>query len=338
MAAAVAAEERHQQVSSLPSPLTGLSYELKRGEYDLFRFVESETDELVALTALRALELRREELVEFRDALTQDDFYTLLTFARRVAVRVLRGHADQLSAGWAAVGLVDSERVDWRDAAVATGLLGYCAARTDTDPRAAVSRALTIAEPGMVEIIRRYVKSAHDGLSVGGYREIETADGPALVSSDGEPFDPTIDLLSVAGSLTQIVEADEYRVTHVTTGTRIADVWLPSASSRSIEKIRQGIRACLSISAAPQTEVSAVFPPHMLLAFIAECATAEHALLLTRAAKQSATSKDAALAVTQGRLCVVVVARSTVEGIGPIESTDRLERFREPIANALIAE
>lgn len=145
IAAAVAAEERHQQVSRLPSPLLGLTYQLERGEYDLFRFVESETDELVALTALRALELRRQELVEFRDALTQDDFYTLLTFARRVAVRVLRGHADQLSAGWAAVGIVDLERVDWRDAAVAVGLLGYCAARTDTHLRAAVSRALTIA-------------------------------------------------------------------------------------------------------------------------------------------------------------------------------------------------
>lgn len=201
--------------------------------------------------------------------------------------------------------------------------------------RATLDRALAIAEPGMAQVIRQYAKSAEDGLSVGGYREIATAAGPALVEDYGELFDPTLDLLSVAGSLTQVVEADEYRVTGVTTGTDIAPVWLPSADPRAVENARRRIRACLSISAAPRADTTAVFPAQMFLAYLADCATPEDAALLAQACEQPARSNVAALAVSHGRLCVVVVARSTVKGVVPIEPTDRLERLREPIARAL---
>lgn len=61
MAAAVSAEMRHH---------VGLSYELAAGEYDLYRFVESATDDLVAAAALAAVQLRGQELVDVRDALS----------------------------------------------------------------------------------------------------------------------------------------------------------------------------------------------------------------------------------------------------------------------------
>jgi hypothetical protein len=335
MAAAVSAEKRHRQVVHRPSPLAGLGYELAAGEYDLFRLVESATDEAVAAAALGAVQLRGQELIDFRDALTQDDLYTLLTFARRIAVRGLRGHVDQLSAGWAAVSLVDLERVDWRDAAVAVGLLAYCATRTNSDLQAPLDSAVVVAEPGMAKFLQQYAASGEDGLSIGGYREVATAEGPALVEDYGEPYAPTLDLLALADSVARIIEADDYRITGITTGTDIAPVWLPSADPRAVEQARERVRACLSVSGAPHADADVGFPAQMFLTYVAECATAEEAALIMQAAKQPAASKIAALAVRHDRLCVVVIARSTVQGVAPIETTASIERFRQPLARAL---
>jgi hypothetical protein len=335
VAAAVAAEKRHQQVGHRPSPLAGLSYELAAGGSHLFRFVESPTDDLVAAAALGAVRLRGQELVDFRDSLTQDDLYTLLAFARRVAARALRGHADHLPAGWVAVGLVDLERVDWRDAAVAVGLLSYSTTRTNTDLQAPLEDALAVAEPGTAKVLRQYANSGEDGPAVGGYREVATAEGPALVEDYGESYSPTLDLLAVANSAARVVEADDYRVTGITTGTDIAPVWLPAADPGAVEQARERIRACLSISAAHHAEATTEFPDQMFLAYVAECATSEDATLLTQAVKQPTGSDIAALAVSHGRLCVVVIARSTVKGVPPVESTDSIERFRDPLTHAL---
>ncbi|HEX5967466.1 MAG TPA: hypothetical protein VFY88_03230 [Intrasporangium sp.] len=331
MAAANSAEQRHQQVSRPASPLREVRYDHERGEYDHFRFVESANDDLVAAVTLGALELRGPELVELRDALTQDDLYTLLAFASRVAVRVLRGQADQLLAGCAAVGLVDSERVDWRDAAGAICLLSYSASRTGADAPTALDRALAIAQPGMARLIREYGTSAEVGLSDFHYREVATAAGPALTRDDGKPFHPTLDLLSVAGALTQVVEADEYRVRQITTGTDISSAWLPSADPRAVEKARKRIRAGLRISAVPHGATSP-FPPQSLSVYLAECTSLDDAELLTRASRHPGI---ASLAVSLGRLCAIVVARSNRQGLETTESSDGLERLRGPIAEAL---
>ncbi|MGH9250253.1 MAG: hypothetical protein ACRD0W_12125, partial [Acidimicrobiales bacterium] len=322
MVAAVSAENRHSQVVHRPSPLAGLNYELARGQYDLFRFVESPTDDVVSAVALGALGLQGQSLVEYRDAFDQGDLYTLLSFARRVTVRALRGDTDELKAGWAAVGLVDLERVDWRDAAVAVGLLTYGATRAGADPRVLALAGLAIAEPGMRKIMRQYSESGREGLSIGGYREIATHEGPALVEDHGKPYAPTLDLLSIADSVAKVIEGHGYRATGITTGTDVALAWLPSADRGEVDQARNGVLGCVSISAAPTTEATATFPEQMVLAYVAECETPQQAEKLTRASEQPASSEIAAIAENDGRLCLIIVARSTVKGVPAIESTE----------------
>jgi hypothetical protein len=49
-----------------------------------------------------------------------DDFYALLTFARRRALEAPRnGHTTPALAGLTALTTIDAERVDWRDVSVA---------------------------------------------------------------------------------------------------------------------------------------------------------------------------------------------------------------------------
>lgn len=131
------------------------------------------------------------------------------------------------------------------------------------------------------------------------------------------------------------VEADEYRVRDLTTGTGIAAVWLPSADARAVETARKRVRACMSISAVRSTDAAFMFPAQRLDAYLAECAGPEDAELLTRASRQPAGSDIATLAVSHGTLCAIVVARSIRHGVESIESSDRLERFRGAMAQAL---
>lgn len=48
VAAANAADVRHQGTARGPSPLAGLTYRADAGEYDLYRFVDSATDDRIA--------------------------------------------------------------------------------------------------------------------------------------------------------------------------------------------------------------------------------------------------------------------------------------------------
>jgi hypothetical protein len=332
MAAATSAEERHQQERRDPSPLTGVGYKLAAGKFDLFRFVDAPTDDQVAAFVDSATQLQGEARADLRAALTQEDLYTLLTFARRAAVRALRGDAEQLIRGWLAVGLVDLERVNWRDAAVATGLLTYGASRTNTYH--APDLALAVPSPAMAKLLRQYSQSSSDGLAVWGYREVQTSAGPSLVEDYGHEYRPTVDLLAIAESLAQVLEADRYTLTGITTGTEIASAWLP-AHDAATEQARKSVRACLSLSAAPRDEAADAFPTHTFLAYVAECATPDDARRIARAAAQSASSNVAELAVSHDRLCAVLIARSTVKGIASDESTDSITRFRQPARNAI---
>jgi hypothetical protein len=243
----------------------------------------------------------------------------LLTFAHRVTVRALRGQTDQLSRGWLA--LVDLERVDWRYAAVATGLLSCAAARTNT--LCPPDLALAVASPATAKLLRQYSKADPSGPTVGGYREVTTREGPSLVEDYGHAYEPTVDLLAVAESLAEVIESDRYQLTGITTGSEIASVWLPAQDAET-EQARKNVGACLSVSAAPRGEAAAVFPAQTFLAYVAECATPENASRLANAAQQPASSEVAELAVSHGRFCVVVIARSTVKGVAPLESTSSI--------------
>jgi hypothetical protein len=332
MAAAVSAESRHQQLIHARSPLEGIGYQSAAGEFDLFRPVESATDGLVAEAVARSSDLRGGELELFRDALTQDDLYTLLTFARRACLGALRGHTDRLAIGWQAIGLVDLERVDWRDAVVAVGFLAYGGSRTGTSPD--LDRAVAVASPKMAGLLRKYADSGLGGLAASGYREILMPDGPGFAQDYGRSYEPTIDLLSIARSIAAAIEDDRYRVTDITTGTDIAAAWL-RAGGATAEAARLRVNACLSLSAAPNGTTPTVFAEQMFLVYLAECATPNDAALLAEASKQPEASDTASVGVSQESLCVVLIARSTVKGVASIESGESLRRFLGPLARAI---
>ena len=131
LADAHAAEERRQRSNPPPSPLRGVHYDRWRGEHRLSKLVPAEADERARELAQTSADASADARAATREALSLDDFYALLTFARRSAVLALREGVAPLTDGLAAIAMIDSRRVDPRDIAWALGLLRHASACID---------------------------------------------------------------------------------------------------------------------------------------------------------------------------------------------------------------
>lgn len=333
LAAARDAEQLHQTTSHGPSPLGGLKYDPAAGELSLFRFEESAVDDQVAAVVGTAFSSDNATLASARDAMTQDDLYTLLAFARRRAVATLRERdCEHIEEGFTALALVDSDRVDWRDAAVAAGLLAY-AGRTMATLEDAVERSSRRALAPMSQIIRTHASRPSNGLAAGGFREVTMPWGVSLVSDYGQRYEPNSNLLTVAAQVIAAIETDAYVVSDVTTGTDLPKVWLPSASPDALDA-RARIAACLSVSARPQGS-GGPMSQHMLVIFIGEAANEGDAELLADAARRETISETASFGVSTADRFAVCVARPVVKGVDPLEDGNSISRFRAPLMAAM---
>jgi hypothetical protein len=334
MAAAVLAEKLHQSRPQEPSPIEGVSYEVARGELDLFRYVESPIDKRIEAVVDGAFGQGAGSVAKLRAALRQSDLYTLLTFSRRRALLALRQESPApLTSGLRALALVDLERIDWRDAAVATGLLAYAGRRTGAQVQELVTTICARSDPVMAEVLRRHSSVPEEGLAVGGYREIRTSQGVGLANDYGHAYAPTIDLVSIAEKIISFVEADEYRVQDITTGSDLPAVWIPAADTAT-QRASNNLRGCLSVSARPKTDWHGM-PDQMFSVWVAETANPNDSLAIAAAAAPKAGSEIAILGVASGPLCAVMVTRSVVMGVQPLENMESLERFRAPLQDAL---
>ena len=334
MAAAVEAEKLHQSKPQDPSPIEEVSYDVARGELDLFRYVESPIDERIDVVVEGACAQGAGSVATLRAALRQSDLYTLLTFSRRRALLALRQESPALlTSGLRALALVDLRRIDWRDAAVATGLLAYAGRRTGAQVQELVTAISARSDPAMAEVLRRHSSVPEDGLGVGGYREIRTSQGVGLANDYGHAYAPTIDLVSIAEKIILFVEGDEYRVQDITTGADLPAVWLPAADTAT-RRASKNLRGCLSVSARPNTDRHGR-SDQMFSVWLAEAANATDTLAITAAATPMAGSDIAIIGVASGPLCAVLVARSVVIGVPPLEDMQSLERFRAPLQVAL---
>ena len=166
LAAAQAAETRHQAARPEPkdpSPLAGISYDLPPGRTRPTPLPAGPSDELIDEFADRFTSGSDDQRARLRSALTMDDLYTVLRYARRAAVRALRagdeddqsggqrghgGHGGQQIAARAvnALAAIDTDRVDARDLIWQACLLAYAVRRTGGDVVAVFEAAAARAD------------------------------------------------------------------------------------------------------------------------------------------------------------------------------------------------
>jgi hypothetical protein len=338
LARARAAELAHRQRADGPSPLADVRYDRERGEFSLAELAASPVDDLVGSFVEQAVIRDPAGRRRIMSALTMDDFYTLLTFARRCVVLTLReGHAAAARAGLNGLSLIDLQRVDWRDVTVAAALLSYAVGRTGSDARPLFRAAASAAGPQMAPILSRFADEPVSSLRAWGMREIVAADGAGLADDDGESYAPTVDLRSISRAIAGLVETDVWKIDQATTGSAVAQAWLRKAddSAEAAAAALQRILACLSMNGRMADEASSIIPTQYLLIYVLEAATDADARTIAEAAGPGQSDGFAALSVHNGPLLVIMIARSVRAGVASYEHDRSLARFAGGLSTIL---
>lgn len=328
VAAAERAEKSYwRRAGKAASPLAEFAYNAE--EASLERFQSSETDQRLREFVAGYREAGDGSRQAIRDALTMDDFYTLLTFARRCTVAAVRATDSAiLRDGIDALAAIDQERVDPRDHAWAAALVSWASPRVGLDAGAALREAAGLGSPKTAEMLSEFAEDPPYDLTDWGYRLVEGPDGPALVRDDGNDYDATVDLLSVARGIGAVLEGDAYERAEITVGSDLPEVWLRNGDHAVVERALATVRAGATIHADLRADAHDKAEDQMLVAFLTEVEDAGAAEALAGSA--SCPDGDA-LGVAVGRLCCVVVGHSFVVETKSFESPGELERFREAI-------
>lgn len=321
LAVARVADELHRVTAAGPSPLRDVSYPAAAGV--LWRWVDATQDAAVwAFVRAYTMEADRARV---RSSLTMDDFYTLMTFARRCVLAALRNEdPGAVEAAFDALSAIDIERVDWRDVVVAASLASYAARRVGFGADEVLAGAVRRAEPQVAEILEHAVTRDIDLAGDWGYREVPTPAGPVLIESDGELASD--DLLPVLLATAEAVENDGiYEVTNAGVTDELPAVWLDDTPDATEARAR--LRGCVEVHAEPPEVRFRDF----LLVFLAEAEEERHAEAIAEAALREVGPGTARLGIAVGRRCAVVVASSGVVGEPCVESAESLARFDTPI-------
>jgi hypothetical protein len=336
MADAIAAEQEHRAAaaSGRPSPLEGVAYDATRHEHDLLRPADSPVDAAVLRLVEAFDHAGTTEREDLRSRLSLNDFYTLITFARRSCVRALRDDdARPAVAGLTALVMVDADRVDWRDVLVALALVSFVLRELGGGVDSLFNDAISRATPGVAEMLVRFIRPSSEDLDPvnWGVRLVETTDGLGLVDTGYEFFDPSVDLLGMSLAVSDAVEGDEYRMSSPRIAERLPVVWLPGADPKAANRVVDSCVGCVVLSG--RLNRGGVNPgSQQITVFLVEAGSEDDAEMLERWASGGS---HAALGVRHGSLFCLVVARSFVEGVAAHETADSLERFA-PVLRAVL--
>ena len=328
LAQASAAQRRHVGThGALKSPLADLQYSSR--EARLWRWVDSSTDDRIEAVVWHFAMLDEAGRNLLRISLSMDDFYTLLSFARRCALATLRGRdAKLIEAAFVSLAMIDLERVDWRDLLTANFLLSYSGERMGAPVADLVRRTIELAEPNCAEALRGQRITRINLAKSCGYREVRTAEGLALFQTDYHPFAPRADLESIAFESALALEENGYEIEDVNLATDLPLTWLASSEDSAVATTVRRLSGCVSIHGRPRADPAPDSSGQALLVFIGESASEADAREIAAAAENATSSQRTELGVASRELCAVVIQWSWMMDTLPMEDKPSLERLR----------
>jgi hypothetical protein len=280
---------------------------------------------------------------KLRDSASMDDFYTLLSFSRRAAVFAMRQrNTERVIDGLTALAMIETKRIDFRDASVALSLLHHSGRAIGSGIDDFIEKAAALAEPEMTELMQRFLRRTEDQRGIrelSGYTAIETKAGPGFVRWNLEPYQPSLPLDQIGLALARLVQRDKYQAATVTLATSLPSFWLSSVDDRTLKRALATVRGAVSISASLRPQESRDSEFQHLVIFLAEMESESEAdaLLDLSRKKQVRANSFVLIGVGQGPLFCLVVARSFKAGKPSFESQASIERFAPGIAAVLQA-
>jgi len=336
VADAMAAQRRHSARSGgRSSSLANLRYSTK--ESCLWRWTDSPVDDDILAEVAHFAQLDQAERRTVRDSLTMDDFYTLLTFARRCALASLRcGDAGRIETALIALAMIELERIDWRDLSIASALVRYGGQSLGLPVASLVNRAVQMAEPQTARALAGDRTARVDLAQSCGYRVVRTPEGVVLFETGYEHFAPKADLARIAFEIASELEADGYEISSVEVARDIPLTWLSADEGTPISRMVQCFSGCVSIRGVPRADPAPESSGQSILVFVAEAASEENARAVAAAADTSSGPLQTQMGLASGRLCAVIIQWSWMADTPPLEDLRSLERLR-PVVERLLA-
>jgi hypothetical protein len=153
-----------------------VAYDPAAGELNVLHLAPTRKDELIDEFVDHFAASGSEERDLQRSSLTMDDFYTVLTYARRAAVRALRSNDGELARrGVTALSVIDENRIDWRDLTWQAALLSYAIHRVSGNVTEAFDTAASLANGETSQALERLFTPARSQP-----RRVEVQGDPAL--------------------------------------------------------------------------------------------------------------------------------------------------------------
>lgn len=322
-----------------PSPMPKDTYPTEEGILAALNPKPLPLDSELKDLCRRAAKLDADSHARMRRTISMEEFYTLLAFSRRMALFSVREKSSEgLREGVEAVALIELARVDYRDVSVALGVLAYACTRTGQVPRPLFEDASKKADPPVAEMLREYAQQPVAGKKLSDLsflEEVSTKYGPSFVSCGFATYSPTVDLVSIAVEIAELLEADTYGAVAIEIATTLPLVWLRSAGEGAVQAALEGAVAGASVSGFLRSESHSKEEGHSLLVFLVECADDAHAASLDGFARKANHTSHAVYGCAEGRLFCVVVGHSFMHGVTPIETAASLARFGPGISAAL---
>lgn len=323
------------------SPLDGIRYDER--DTDLVRFVSSRIDEVVDRVCSEYLVAGPDQRQILRDALTEGDLYSLVTFARRSSVATLNMRSvEPARQGATALAMIDTARIDVRDVSWAAAVVHHALMRVGGRVHAGriLEEAARLASPGAGAQLRRFVDAPDDDLSTNWLMiEVNVAGSIGLAQHGHGTFTPTVALVDVALSVMRVVDSDSYMSGGMTIGDTVPEVWLRGESQTELAAILGQSVGIVGFRAQLRPEHSSGHPmspfDQMFLAFVIETASPNDSRRLNQLWASARPRAFGSLFETRDRLAVLFIARSSVVGVEATESDETLARFKHPISQLL---
>jgi hypothetical protein len=291
-----------------------------------------------------ANETRRAEM---RAAVTPVDLWTLVTFAGRSAVFALRNRSlDNVRDGLNAIAMMDPRSEDPRDMPPRElGALDYAARTLGANPEELLRETAARAMPEMARLIERFASRRLRSLADSLYMVTEAPAGPGFVATSTEPYEPRRPLDRIALAIGAVLAAGGYSAVCVTMCEDLPRVWLAGVDDASLDRalknvlggaiVRGNLRPNAALGGDPNEHP--INTSRIVMVFVIELADEQAAeALLQLARAMSPRRQDAALlGVRDGCVFSLLVARSYVIGVPPLETAQSVLRFEPGIAHAL---
>jgi hypothetical protein len=332
-------DQRKARGNTGKSPMPDETYDFWRGETHLINPAPSALDSRLRELCQSFAKSGVESRAKTRESISEDEFYTLLTFSERAAVFGLRErNAVWLTDGLTALSMIELDRVDFRDVYVAVSLLYHSAERIGQNADQLLSAAAGLSEPKVSGLINNFIGRPPKDKTLkmmGGYDEVETRDGIGFIGWRFESYNPTYDLKKIAIDLAEYIAADKYQPGLVYVADNLPDVWLKTEDDTSLYKSLRAVQGGATINGRLRPNEYSDSESQMFIIFLVEVADESAAKTLLDLSKKKSPVDYCMLGLAEGKLFCLVVARSVVDGRKTFETPDSLARFSKGISGIL---